>query len=159
MISAPIVCSALCILIFCSFESPVLANSVKSNTAWSKQKWETEIIGGARGRLFAQLLQQRNLIGLSQQKLERIIGKPDNDGLYRLSRFCTGGIVLRVEYKKRHLQRWRLESWGANGNATLIPEPWVETNVVFNREDGGFIPLDVVPKSTKTLSNSKNLHS
>ncbi len=58
------------------------------------------------------------------------------------------GIVLRLEYRKGRVQRWRLESWGTNGNAALVPEPWIETNVVFNREDGrGLIPLEVIPKS------------
>lgn len=155
MIRGQTIFPALCLLLLCFTQSPVLANSANPSKTWSKQQWLAGATESSRAKLFAELLKQKNLIGLSQKKVEKLIGVPESDGFYRLSHDCCGAIVLRIDYEKKRVQRWRLESCGYNGHAALSPEAWVETNVVLNCEDGHLIPFDVVPKSKANLKSKK----
>lgn len=149
---------ALCLLFLYFFQSPVSANPTDLNKSWSTKEWLAGDYTYTRPDLFAQLLKKRNLIGLSRKKVEKLLGVPNKEYGYRLSHDCGGAVLLRIEYTKNRVQRWRFESCGYNGHAALVAEPWVETNVVLNREDGHLVPLDVVPKSKPHLKDKK-LHS
>jgi len=119
-------------------------NTVDCHISWSRDKWLKA--HDRRGKLFGQLLQQYNLIGMSRAELEKLLGSPDDStGRYRIEGACTFGIVLHPEYETDLIKRWRFESWGFHGNTQYEPEAWVDTNVLFD-ESSPLVPFKPLKK-------------
>lgn len=149
---------AISFLVLLATAAPVLATSTHANSKWDRQEWLMGKFTNTRPELFAQLLEQQNLIGLSRHKVESLLGSPDSDDSYGIFHCCTAGILLRLEYQKNRLKRWRFESSRYNGHVALNPEPWIETNVLISNVDGMLIPLQTISK-TKAHLKSKKLPS
>lgn len=133
------ICVLANILVAVYVAAPVLSETVPVDgkdgkvaqcaESFTSSRWKESYDDSERRfRLLATFLQQYDLIGMDQARVNDLLGS-DRSAL-RLSHSCVSAIWIEIEYDNGRVSRWRMRDWdGCNGIAHH-EQPWVEQNVV-----------------------------